>query len=185
MTNGITEMLNGGLVLAGSILGYVLAGQNESRRDARVLNREGEARKELAREKREISKHQFQLDTLLALQDALRILARVTGRVLTHDLNSLKQNGNLTAIASDLNDEAFNARIDYVRLLNRVTNEELRLSLSHLNERTAVMNNINVLITPDQVESEISKLWSYRLELVEISTEAGEKLGVKLRELLN
>ena len=185
MTNGITEMLNGGLVLAGSILGYVLAGRNESRRDARALTREGEARKELAREKREISKHQFQLDTMLALQDALRLLVRVTGLILVHDIKSLKNTRNYAPIDTNLIDESFNARIDFVRLLNRVTNDELRASLNILNERTTRMSLTNPLLMPNDVDEEIAKFWSNQIELSELGTSASDKLGIKLRELLD
>lgn len=119
------QVLVAATAVLSSILGYALAGLNDARRDHRAATREQEAR----REEREMTirhrQHEFQLATLLELQDALQLMARLTGRALHFDHMQARE-GQYTQLPADYSDEMHANGVDVIRLRNRLLDEELR-----------------------------------------------------------
>lgn len=183
LTSYIFAFLSSGLVLLGTLVGYQLAGKNESNRDQRTMERENEARRDIKIESREIDWHNFQMTTLLELQGALLELTRATSMVLTADERSLRTSSQYSLLGEGLTEPARSAHQNLIRLMNRVTNEELRASLTKFNSRTTAM--VVISLSPiTNLNEEIKNLVSHRTELSHLFEEVNEKLGVILREII-
>lgn len=65
--------------------GFLLAGLNELRRDERIHRRKAELRRLDRASQLKNDTHVLQRETLLELQDALQLLARLTGKTLHFD----------------------------------------------------------------------------------------------------
>ncbi|MFE5407657.1 hypothetical protein [Microbacterium sp. NPDC056569] len=123
--------------LAAAIIGYVLAGINDARRDRRAFDRERAARSEDRNSTATYARHhQFQLETLLALQEALQSMARLTVRGLLHD-EAAARGGKLGTLPDDLDAEMLANGIEVLRLRNRVLDDNLRFRLEEFAQRTS------------------------------------------------
>ena len=122
--NSVTLLLGIGAFFAGAI--------TERKRDDRAFEREKAARYADAREKLEDERHQFQLDTLLALQDATREYMRAVVRGLWADRNAIKLTGNFGNLPEDVDRELFEKGINFSRLINRVVDDDLRNAFHQL-----------------------------------------------------
>ncbi|MFG6402489.1 hypothetical protein [Microbacterium sp. P04] len=127
--------------LAAAILGYVLAGINDARRDRRVFARERAARSEDRNSAAVHARHQSQLETLLALQDALQSMARLTARGLLHDEAAVR-GGNPGNLPHDLDAEMLANGVDVLRLQNRVLDDDLRSRIEEFAQHT---NQVSIL----------------------------------------
>ncbi|TFB63462.1 hypothetical protein E3O47_07490 [Cryobacterium sp. TMT2-17-1] len=122
-------MLLAATTLMASLGGYFLAGRNESRRDRR------QAEQDRARADREQSaasnerKNRFQLDTLLELQDAVQLEARLTGRAMHFDHMQARES-NYTQLPNDWSDEMHSNGVNVNRLVSRVLSDDLRDGVS-------------------------------------------------------
>ena len=173
------------MVLVGTLGGYRYAGANESKRDERAETREKLARRELNSEVREQRKHEFQLTTMLDLQDVTRELARAVGKILVADEDSLRRNRLYPQVTEELNEPAYVSRRDLIRLMHRITNDSLRNVLMEFNDRTASMivtgNNLSS-INPDL---ELQRVIRDKSDLAVIFGQVNDKLGIFLRAVLN
>lgn len=127
--------------LVAAIIGYVLAGINDARRDRRAFARERAARSEDRKSTALRARHHFQLETLLALQDALQSMARLTVRGLLHD-EAAARDGNLGDLPDDLDAEMHANGVDVLRLRNRVLDDTLR---SHIEEFAQHTSHVSIL----------------------------------------
>ena len=119
------------------LLGYWLAGRNEAARDRRAFEREEAARRRTRAEALADERHQFQLNLLLELQDALRVQARITHEIILHDQRTLKERGGLFEVGPDLNQRAYDSDVNFSRLRVRVLDDDLRNQLDDLHTLTA------------------------------------------------
>lgn len=172
------------LLLVGTLGGYGLAGINESRRDERALKREirtgREARTELGTRKH----HEFQLEILLELQDALRELVRSTVRIILSDRATLKTHGKTYLLPEDINLHAYDARINYIRLINRVTDDALRAELESMSHYAASVVGSLPETEPDDPKAEIVRLDRLESDLTLKHEEVTQQLGIQLRSEL-
>lgn len=114
--------------LVAAFLGYALAGLNEARRDRRAAEREKLARAEERHSAAIRDRHQFQLETLLALQDAVQLMARLTGRAMHFDHMQARE-GQYTQLPPDHDAEILSNGFDVIRLRNRLLDQDLRRAI--------------------------------------------------------
>lgn len=184
ITNGELALITPVLVLGSSISGYFFAGVNEAKRDERAREREVGARKELEEATRARSWHEFQLTSMLELQDAIVELARATGRILLSDEKTLEIQGKYYQIPVELNEHADVARRNLIRLLHRITNEDLRAELENFNNRTANMVMSGRTSEEIDVQSHLQSIISFEAELANMFGVVNGELGLHLRALL-
>lgn len=111
--------------LAASLGGYVLAGINERRRDERATRRELHLRALERTSGLDEAQHEFQRDTLLALQDALQAMARLSGKAMHFDHMQARK-GLYTQLPEDVNNDLHAHRVEVQRLASRVLDGEIR-----------------------------------------------------------
>lgn len=129
------QIIIGLSTLLAAVLGYVLAGLNEARRDRRAIERERAARDEDRHAAAINSRHVFQLETLLALQDALQVMARLTGRAMHFDHMQARE-GRYTQLPDDLSDDMHANGVDVNRLRTRILDPELRAAVDNFHTET-------------------------------------------------
>ncbi|KQR29806.1 hypothetical protein ASF75_11560 [Curtobacterium sp. Leaf154] len=122
------QVVIAGVAVVGSILGYMLSGFNDARRDRRTTLRERAARHDErdAEDRRE--RHAFQRATLLKLQDAIQLMARLTGRTMHFD-HMQARDGKYTQLPHQYGEEMHANGVDVIRLRNRLLDEDLRRSI--------------------------------------------------------
>lgn len=126
MTNNLwPQVIIASSTLIAAFLGYALAGMNEARRDRRAAEREKLARAEERYSAAVRDRHQFQLETLLALQDAVQLMARFTGRAMHFDHMQARE-GEYTQLPADHDAEIMSNGFDVIRLRNRLLDQDLR-----------------------------------------------------------
>lgn len=129
MTNSLwPQIIIASSTLIAAFLGYALAGLNEARRDRRAAEREKLARAEDRFAAAVRDRHQFQLETLLALQDAVQLMARFTGRAMHFDHMQARE-GKYTQLPADHDAEIMSNRFDVIRLRNRLLDRDLRRAI--------------------------------------------------------
>lgn len=111
--------------LLAAFLGFVFAGWNDARRDRRTAERERVTRAEDRHTAAVRDRHQFQLETLLALQDAIQLMARLTGRTMHFDHMQARE-GKYNQLPGDDDNEILSNGFDVIRLRNRLLDDELR-----------------------------------------------------------
>ncbi|WP_182711139.1 hypothetical protein [Curtobacterium flaccumfaciens] len=123
------QVVIAGVAVIGSILGYMLSGLNDARRDRRTTLRERAARHDErdAEDRRE--RHAFQRATLLELQDAIQLMARLTGRTMHFDHMQARA-GKYTQLPSEYDEEMHANGVDVIRLRNRLLDKDLRQSIA-------------------------------------------------------
>ncbi|MCJ0700239.1 hypothetical protein FRIG_03670 [Frigoribacterium faeni] len=140
----------------GSILGYALAGLNDARRDQRAVIREQEARLEERKMAALREQRDFQLATLLELQDALQLMARLTGRALHFDHMQARR-GEYTQFPAHYSDEMHTNGVDVTRLRNRLLDDSLRTRIERFQEECAKASMLPTRykgLEGDQLEAE-------------------------------
>jgi hypothetical protein len=110
-----------------TVLGYWLSGRHDEARDKRALEREQIARKEDRNDRLQEQRHEWQRQTLLDLQDELQKLARATGKILHHDLMTVREKGGVFQLGdAALNDDYLAATVAVQKLCARVLDDGLR-----------------------------------------------------------
>lgn len=127
----LTTILVAGFGALGTVTsglgGYWMAGRNEEARDDRTAKREASARAAALSERLEEQRHDWQRQVLLDLQDQLQKLTRETGRILAHDLNTLRERGGVFRLPEGLGGDDYHAANIAVRkLCSRVLSDDLR-----------------------------------------------------------
>ena len=112
--------------LLGGLGGYWLAGRNEEARDVRAAGREAAARRAALAERLEEDRHNFQRDTLLALQDGLFRFYQLRAEGLRLNEEGYKESGQAPLWPQELNDEEYQARAVVERLRVRILDPALR-----------------------------------------------------------
>lgn len=108
--------------------GYFLAGMNDQRRDERQASDERELRVSERRAEREQQRHQFQLETLIALQVDVEKMARLTGRALHFDHMQARQ-GLYTQLPESWSEEMYANSMQVGLLRGRVLDPGLRATV--------------------------------------------------------
>lgn len=111
--------------LLASLGGYVLAGVNEHRRDERVRKRDLELRAMERDSRLDESEHAFQRQTLLELQDALQVMARLTGKTMHFDHMQARE-GRYTQLPDGLSNDLHANGVDVRRLASRILDADMR-----------------------------------------------------------
>jgi hypothetical protein len=135
------------VAVIGSVIGYVLAGFNDARRDRRAAIRERATRLEDRDIEVRSERHAFQRATLLELQDSVQLMARLTGRAMTFDLMQARK-GEYTQLVPGWSDEMHENAVDVTRLRNRLLNEGLRQSIEQFQSEC-----VNATTLPDRYQS--------------------------------
>jgi hypothetical protein len=117
------------VAVAGSILGYVLAGVNDARRDRRVAAHDAIVRREERATTALQEQPAFQRATLLDLQDSIQLMARLTGRAMHFDHMQARE-GEYTQLPPGYSDEMFENGVEVTRLRNRILNNQLRMQIA-------------------------------------------------------
>jgi len=123
--SGWLPVLTSLIGLVGVVVGYWSAGLNDARRDRRAHEREREARASDANSAREARRHEFQLETLLELEDALQLMTRLTGRAVHFDHMQARR-GQYTQLPEQWSEEMHNNGVDVRRLTARVLEDDVR-----------------------------------------------------------
>lgn len=161
--------------------GYLLAGKNEEARDARAAQREEAARRAILGERLEEQKHAFQRETLLELQDVLQRQMRCTAKGILHDQRTLRTQGTLTLLGSELDEESYNIGIETGRLRVRVLDAHLRDEIENFHKFTSMIQASAPVIQGLSVEDALDRLDSQLNELSEHYVAITEILGTCLR----
>ena len=126
----VPQLILAGSTLTAAILGYVLAGMNEARRDSRAAAREKANRAEERHAAALDAQHAFQLETLLALQDAIQVMARLNGRLMYLDHINAREGNYNSLLPEDLNSDLHANGVEVIRLCNRILDADLRERIS-------------------------------------------------------
>ena len=108
-----------------AVSGTFLTGAHERRRDALNAQRESGARRQDEAREREARRRDFQLRTLLDLQDGVQRLGRLTSMMLQFDLRQARE-GRYTHVPADVSDELQTKGIEVSRLRTRVLDDDVR-----------------------------------------------------------
>lgn len=116
--------------LAGSFGGYTLAARaqrQQSDRDDVRAQRDADHARSIALED---ERHEFQLKTLLALQELVRLKARSTSLVIEQDRSTIRNGLGYRLLSNDDAEDFLNS-IEFAHNVARVTAPELRERLEH------------------------------------------------------
>lgn len=111
--------------------GYRLAGRNDEAKDIRTAEREEAARSAAYAERLQEQRHEWQREVLLDLQDELQKLTRQTGKVLMHDLATVRETGTVGSMLPEPlgGEDAMAATVAVQRLRSRVIATDLRANV--------------------------------------------------------
>lgn len=131
-----TQLVIAAATLLASLGGYLLAGLNERRRDARTLARELQLRNAERESRRDDEAHAFQRETLLALQDAVQLMARLTYKAMHFD-HMQARGGKYTQLPDALSDDIHSNGVEVRRLVSRVLDAGVRAAVDAFDETSA------------------------------------------------
>ena len=107
----VSQIVLGVATVVAALGGFVVAGVSDSFRDKRAARRELENHQTRRQEERRDRSETFQLENLLALQDALQIVARLNGKALHFDHMQARQS-HYTRLPEELSDELFESEVN-------------------------------------------------------------------------
>jgi len=177
----LSQIVVAGATLGASLGGYLLAGVNEHRRDRRTLRREMELRATERVAVREDEMHAIQRETLLALQDAVQAMARLTGRALHFDHMQARK-GQFTQFPEKFSDEMLANGIDVKRLMTRVLDDEVRGAVDTFNSETVRLSLHPLYLKGYEGEALERRADARMYELNEAYSKVSDLLGKKVRE---
>ena len=158
-----TQIITALATLGAAFLGFLLAGINEAKRDARAAAHQREVRAEERLAAAMNARQEFQRETLLSLQDAIQLMTRLTGKTLVFDhMNARK--GLQTQLPEEYSDEIYANGVDVIRLRNRVLSEELRETITHFAEacrQISLTPSGYTDLSPETVESHANALYTH------------------------
>ncbi|WP_417218577.1 hypothetical protein [Arthrobacter sp.] len=131
-----TQIVIAAATLLASLGGYLLAGLNERRRDARTLARELQLRGTERESRRDDEAHTFQREILLALQDAVQLMARLTYKAMHFDHMQARE-GKYTHLPDTLSDDMHSNGVDVRRLASRVLDAGVRAAVDAFKDTSA------------------------------------------------
>lgn len=170
--------------VAGALGALFLAGHNDTKRDLRAARREEKARQDSFAERLEESRHSFQRDTLLEIQDQLQRMVRLTAQQVMADMKTLKASGQLFQLPEGLSEEMYENGIAVRRLIVRVLDDDLRQSISDLYEYCVVLG-VQIRLASLPPARAIGVLESQMAGMTEQYKAVNEQLGVLLRRELD
>ncbi|GAA1133688.1 hypothetical protein [Citricoccus alkalitolerans] len=124
-TSLVSQIVIAAATLLASLGGYVLAGRNENRRDARTMHRELQLRNSERAARLDDQRHALQRETLLALQDAVQAMARFTSQIMHFDHMQARQ-GEYTHLPGTLSDDSYANLVEVRRLQSRILDANVR-----------------------------------------------------------
>ncbi|WP_419706286.1 hypothetical protein [Promicromonospora sp. NFX87] len=164
--------------------GTFLTGAHERRRDALSAQRERDARQQDDSREREARRRDFQLRTLLELQDGVQRLGRLTSMVLQFDLRQARE-GQYTLIPDDLSDELQTRGIEVNRLCTRVLDHDVRRAVEGAKDRLAKLGVAVMRYRQMGPGSELEAAWAGDMNsLGDVMDGAMELMGVAIRHEL-
>lgn len=122
------QVIIAGSTLLASLGGYLLAGWNDSRRDRRTNARDRSTRNEDRRDAAAQTRHNFQLETLLTLQEAVQRMTRLTTRALFIDHMQARA-GKTENLPDDLDADLLANALNVGKLRSRILDAELRAAI--------------------------------------------------------
>lgn len=167
--------------LAGSFGGFTLAARSQrkqaEREDARAVREADRARSV----KLEDERHEFQLTTLLALQELTRRKARSTILLIEEDRTSIKTTGGYRQLSPEDPDD-FAKAVEFAHNIARVTNSDLRSQLESFQrlcgEYTLPPPNWSVL----EKEAALTIQERRAVALINLADDTASLLGTHLRK---
>lgn len=120
-----SQIIVAAATLFASLGGYLIAGRNERRRDERTLKRELRLRMTERSAQLDDNRHKLQRETLLALQDAIQLMARLSAKAMHFDHMQARK-GEYTQLPKSLSDDMFANLVEVRRLTNRILESEVR-----------------------------------------------------------
>lgn len=169
--------------LLAALGGFVLAGLNEANRDRRARKREQEARAFERAERLSDRRHDFQLETLLALQDAVQALTRLTGRTFHFDhMNARDQ--NYTQLPDGWSEEIQANGVEVNRLKTRVLDVGVRDAVlafsTHCIEMTMTPSGFKGLSGEELENFALSKMNQMSVQVALVMDALGEAIRSEL-----
>jgi hypothetical protein len=154
---------------ATGVLGYLLAGFNEEKRDQRAAEREREARRAIVVQQADDRRHDYQREVLLELQSVILEFAISIVKAFDASQHPSKHPGE----RDPLDPEILELRLRMARLRERVLDDQLRdiLGLLDRNSATAVISAAEDFSTVAEAASEI---------VVAVNSRLGELLRQEL-----
>lgn len=150
--------------LAASLGGYLLAGINERRRDNRTFEHERQQKALDRADQREDNKRVFQRETLLALQDALQTMARLTGKAMHFDFMQARE-GKYVHLPGSLSEDMLANTTEVRRLANRILDPKVRDTVDEFIELssrfTTLPEHFRGLSGPDQENRSFAMLHEF------------------------
>ena len=165
------------LALGAGVVGTLIA---QSLRERRIGDREAAARAA----EREAARDAFQRETLLDLQDAMRVLIRNALLIVQHRRSVYASMGHYGRVPDpeDLSDGALDANTGVTRLWPRVLDDGLR---EHVRQTQAACTDLSLPPMPEEddavLDAEARKAW---MDLAHEGSALNEHIGVVLRALL-
>lgn len=179
----ISQIIIGTSTLLAGLGGYVLAGLNESRRDRRIVEREERTHQARHAEELRDKSHAFQLENLLALQNALQLMARLTGRAMHFDHMQARQN-QYTQLPPAWSDEMHKNGVNVNRLTSRVLNDEMRANVEVFTSFTAALSYLpkefEGLSGDDLEDRAYSKIVEMNHQVASVMSPLGAQIRVAL-----
>ncbi len=176
----ITQVILAAATLGASLGGYLLAGNNERRKDQRALRREMEFRTVDRAARREDELHTIQRETLLSLQDALQLAARLCGRALHFDHLQARKN-QFTQLPEELSNDMHANGIEVKRLATRIVDHDIRSAINEFHDECVRLSTLPDYLeghTGDELERRALKRMSM---LVDAYARVTETLGTAIR----
>lgn len=177
------QIITASATLLAAFSGFLLGGVNEARRDRRTATRDRDARAEDRRALALRARHEFQLETLLALQEATQVMARLTTRAMLFDHMQARE-GKQTQLPPDLSDEMHANGVEVNKLRTRILDADLRAEIDSF-----VSASVDASLTPriyDNLQGEAVEQAAFHrsTEFYSHATHTMDKLGDALRREL-
>jgi hypothetical protein len=163
------------------LIGYVLAGRNEQARDERAAKREAVTRRASVRERLDEQSHAFQRETLLELQDALQRQVRSVAEIILHDRRTLQEQGTLTLLGPELDEESYEIGVTTRRLQERVLDEALRGAVGEFRRHVADAEVACMAVSEMSAEAGVQYLDGLQREVAEHYIALSDQVGTALR----
>jgi hypothetical protein len=119
-------------------------------------------------------------ETLLELQDALQRQVRCAAKIILHDRSTLRENGTLTQVGPELNEESYEIGVTTRRLQERVSDGALRGAVGEFRSHADVEIAF-IAMGEISAEAGISRLDALQREVAEHYVTLSDQVGTALR----
>ena len=164
--------------------GYWLAGRNEEKRDRRIAQREAAARQEARNEGLEDERHEFQLQLLLELQDAIQQHMRITLQAIEHDLDNIEHQGHRGLLGPELNSQSLNSNANLTRLISRILDDDLRTTVNDFYGRSVEVIHLTKDESSLPADMQVEHLKKFKIKLAPELRSVLDNLGNAIRNEL-